>query len=77
MAVFKLLGEKKNIGFPKIISEKCNSEQTEILMEALGPNLKSVVRIAPTGQLSLRSVFMITIQLVSAFPILITFMYLD
>ena len=52
-------------GFPEIISKKDNNKRAEILMSALGPNLRKLVKQCPGRKFSKTTTFMITLQLVS------------
>lgn len=52
-------------GFPEVVSKIETNKQAEILMEALGPNLRKLIKQCPGKQFSKISVYMITIQLVS------------
>ena len=52
-------------GFPEIVSKKDNNKRAEILMQALGPNLRKLVKQCPGKKFSKTTVFMITLQLVS------------
>jgi len=49
------------IGFPEIISVIESDSSAEILMVALGQNLKKLVRQCPSGYFSPTTVYMITI----------------
>ena len=48
-------------GFPQIISKMESENQAEILMEALGPSLKKLVKQCPAEGLSLHSIYNLTI----------------
>lgn len=52
-------------GFPALVSNLENHNQAEILMEALGPNLRKLLKQCPGKVFSKTSIYMITIQLVS------------
>ena len=52
-------------GFPEIVSKKDNNKRAEILMQALGPNLRKLVKQCPGKKFSKTTVYMITLQLVS------------
>ena len=52
------------IGFPKYVSSLQGTESAEILMEALGPNLKKYLRECPGGVFSKTTVYKIIIQLI-------------
>lgn len=52
-------------GFPDIVSKKDNNKRAEILMQALGPNLRKLVKQCPGKKFSKTTVYMITLQLVS------------
>jgi hypothetical protein len=58
-------GEEEFMGFPKMISNLQGASQAEILMEALGPNLRKLLKQCPGKVFSKTSIYMITIQLVS------------
>ena len=53
------------VGFPQIVSKMESEDQAEILMVALGPSLKKLVKQCPGETLSLQSVYKLTIQIVS------------
>mgnify|MGYP006893281187 CR=1 FL=1 len=55
----------KYTGFPKFISSLRGPNSAEILMEALGPNLRKLLKECPGGVFSKATVFKIIIQLVS------------
>ena len=57
--------EQHNIGFPGLMSSIQSEETAEILMEALGPHLRKILKECPGGVFSKPTVYMITIQLVS------------
>jgi serine/threonine protein kinase len=50
-------------GFPKMESQMVGSEQSEILMEALGVDLKTIQSKQPNGRFSVPTCLFITIQL--------------
>ena len=52
-------------GFPEIVSKKDTNKRAEILMQALGPNLRKLVKQCPGKKFSKTTTFMITLQLVS------------
>ena len=57
----------KLIGFPQLVSFAQNTKQAEILMKALGPNLRTLLKQSPGGVFSKNSAYKITLQLVSGF----------
>lgn len=69
-AVFQKLEEKKKQladehedlpGFPRVISTKESSTSAELLMEALGPNIRKLLKQCPTGFFSKTTTYIITI----------------
>ena len=50
-------------GFPKVISLKESNVTFEILMEALGMNLKKILKQSPTKQLSEYTIYNLTLQI--------------
>jgi hypothetical protein len=52
------------VGFPDMISHLEGQKSAEILMEALGPNLRKLLKQCPGNIFSKTTVYMITIQLV-------------
>jgi serine/threonine protein kinase len=72
VAVFMKLKNLKNcIGYPEMISKIESKETAELLMEALGPNLRKLLAQCPGKLFSKTTVYMLTIQLVSNTPFLI------
>lgn len=77
MTVMKKLQDEKNkfkndkvnlekfVGFPTSISFIEGQKSAEILMEALGPNFRKLLRECPNSKFSKTTVYMLTIQLVS------------
>ena len=72
MAVFNCITEQqrlgqseKFIGYPKLLSALRGPNSAEILMEALGANLRKLLKELPGGVFSKPTVYKITIQLVS------------
>ena len=70
IAVFRKLEEKQKQlaaereempGFPKILSTKESSSSAELLMEALGPNIRKLLKQCPTGLFSKTTTYIITI----------------
>lgn len=61
--------EPSYAGFPEVVSRLHNYTQAEILMEALGSNLRKLLKQCPGKCFSSTTVYMITIQLVSIFQI--------
>ena len=55
------------VGFPEMISNIEGPQTAEILMEALGPNLRKLLKQCPGNVFTKTTVYMITIQLVSLF----------
>ena len=55
------------VGFPDMISHLEGQKSAEILMEALGPNLRKLLKQCPGNIFTKTTVYMITIQLVSLF----------
>lgn len=55
----------KYLGFPKCVSSIVGTKSAEILMEALGPNLRKYLRECPGGVFSKPTILKIIIQLVS------------
>ena len=53
------------MGFPTPISFIEGQKSAEILMEALGPNFRKLLRECPNSKFSKTTVYMLTIQLVS------------
>ena len=49
------------VGFPEMISYIEGSKSAEILMEALGPNLRKLLKQCPGNVFSKTTVYMITI----------------
>ena len=49
------------LGFPDVISIMCSQEQQEILMKALGPNLRTLTKQIPNNEFSKTTVYKITI----------------
>ena len=69
----KLKNLKKCIGYPEMISKIESKETAELLMEALGPNLRKLLAQCPGKLFSKTTVYMLTIQLVSNTPYSIFF----
>jgi len=73
ISVFKKLNEMKKavgvngveseslVGFPEMISYIESNKTAEILMEALGPNLRKLLKQCPGNVFSKTTVYMITI----------------
>ena len=58
------------VGFPRLISFLEGPNSTEILMQALGPNLRKLLKECPGGYFSKNTVYMITIALIKRVRIL-------
>lgn len=61
-------GQEKIVGFPIMTSNREGQKTAELLMEALGPNLRKLLKECPGNVFSKTTVYMITIQLVSTSP---------
>ena len=59
------------VGFPEMISHIEGQKSAEILMEALGPNLRKLSKQCPGNIFSKKTAYMIIIQLVSILGLLI------
>lgn len=57
----KLKDSRNYIGFPEMISKIESKETAELLMEALGPNLRKLLAQCPGRLFSRTTVYMITI----------------
>tara|TARA_B110000285_G_C15093652_1_gene600608 strand:- start:1392 stop:1667 length:276 start_codon:yes stop_codon:yes gene_type:complete len=78
MTVMKKLQDEKNkakndsvlsekfVGFPTPVSFLEGQKSAEILMEALGPNFRKLLRECPNSKFTKTTVYTITIQLVSS-----------
>ena len=61
IAVFKELRQRGNSepGFPQLLSLKKGFEQAEIILKALGPNIKTLMRQCPKGKFSPPTCFLL------------------
>ena len=65
--VYKDLKERGNRepGFPRLLSFKEGLESAEIIMSALGPNIRTLVRKCPNSNFSAPTCFLIVMQLIT------------
>jgi hypothetical protein len=61
MSLKKAQNDSSAEGFPTLISSLEGQNQSEILMEALGPNLRKLLKESPNQHFSKMTIFMITI----------------
>jgi hypothetical protein len=54
----------KNSGFPKLVSVKESERNNEILLQALGPNLRSLQKQCPNRRFNRATIFKMVIQVV-------------